>query len=96
MHPLCFQSFGTNRQRAKLKRRCGISDDASCNICVFLYHNALLASGMYVLVFFQLFSLFTQLGSATVVFWWHWSRPDEKSVENETKTITTNAAAESK
>ena len=35
MHSLCFQSFGTNAIGANEEKRCGISENALRNICVF-------------------------------------------------------------
>ena len=36
MHSLCFQSFGTNAIGANEEKRCGISENASCNIRIIL------------------------------------------------------------
>ena len=36
MHSFCFQSFGTNGIGAKEKKVCGICENISCNICIFL------------------------------------------------------------
>ena len=40
MHLLCFQSFGTNTMGAKEKKRCGISHNWLCNICMVLSGHA--------------------------------------------------------